>query len=88
MNKFMKFWEKRRDLVLIGVGLLLLFSLVMIPIWANHEAEKDKPMEPTSMKGIRASSFEYKGHQYVLFEKSNILRSSNIVHDPDCKKCK
>lgn len=83
-----KLWVEWKDVVLIGIGLMMLLCLVLIPIWANHNAEKNNPMDSTSEKGIKAKPFEYKGHQYILFEKSNFFGSSSVVHDPDCMKCK
>ena len=69
--KFKKFWSEWRDLVLIGVGLLLLLSLFLIGLLANRSA-KNNPMDSTSEKGIEARSFDYKGHKYILFEKTNV----------------
>lgn len=82
--KFKKFWSEWRDLVLIGVGLLLLFSLFGIALFNNNKAKKNNPMNPTSEKGIEARSFDYKGHKYILFEKTNVFGQISVVHDPDC----
>ena len=82
--KFKKFWSEWRDLVLIGVGLLLLLSLFLIALLANRNA-KNNPMDSTSEKGIEARSFNYKGHKYILFEKTNVFGQISVVHDPDCK---
>ena len=86
--KFKKIWVEWKDVIQIGVALMALFGLFLVILLANHNAEKNYPMDSTSEKGIRAKSFEYKGHQYVLFEKSNFFGSSSGVHDPDCKICK
>ena len=85
--KFKKFWSEWRDLVLIGVGLLLLLSLFLIALLANRSA-KNNPMDSTSEKGIEARSFDYKGHKYILFEKTNLFGQISVVHDPNCCKCK
>lgn len=85
---FYKFWAKWRDQIMIGLGVSAIVLLLMTPLIANKLSERDNPMELSSDEGIQAKSFEYKGHQYVLFEKRNIIRSSSIVHDPDCNKCK
>lgn len=84
--KYKRLWVEWRDWVLVGSVSLLLFCLMMIPVWANHNAEKNNPMDLTSKKGMRAKSFEYKGHRYILFEKSDFFGSSSVLHDPDCCK--
>ena len=82
--KFKRFWVEWRDWVLIGTAMLLLFCLLMLPVWANHNAEKKTPMYITSEKDIEAKSFEYKGHKYLLFEKTNLVGPISVLHDPDC----
>lgn len=33
--------------------------------------------------------FEYKGHDYILFDSGNgHWAGGGVVHDPDCNKCK
>jgi hypothetical protein len=82
--KFKRLWVEWKDVVLIGIAFMALFGLFAVALWANHNAEKNNPMDSTSEKGIRAKSFEYKGHQYILFKKSNFFGESSVVHDPDC----
>ena len=82
--KFKKLWSEWRDLVLIGVGLSLLFCLFLIALLANRSA-KNNQGDSTSEKGIEARSFDYKGHKYILFEKTNVFGQISVVHDPDCK---
>lgn len=83
--KFKKFWEKYDALVL---GVLALFILFWVPVGIHLSNRYNNPTDPTSEKGIEAKSFEYKGHQYILFEKTNLFGQISIVHDPDCNKCK
>lgn len=83
--KFKKFWNEWRDLILIGVGLSLLFSLFLIALLANRNA-KNSQVDSTSEKGIEARTFDYKGHKYILFEKANVFGQISVVHDPDCCK--
>ena len=45
-------------------------------------------MDSTSEKGIEARAFDYKGHKYILFEKTNVFGQISVVHDPNCCKCK
>ena len=84
--KFKKFWAEWRDTVFVGIIILLLLSIWMMPFWANHNAEKNNPMDSTTEKGIRAKSFEYKGHKYILFEEKSVFGHISVVHDPDCCK--
>ena len=84
--KFKKFWAECKDLAWLIYGFLLLFSLFLIPILANHFAEKKNPSDLTSEKGIEAKPFEYKSHKYILFEKTNVFGQISVVHDPDCCK--
>lgn len=86
--KFKKIWGECKDGVALGIGLFALLGVILIPSWGNHNEEKDTPMELTSEKSIRAESFDYKGHQYILFERSSPLGSSSVLHNPDCRKCK
>ena len=84
--KFKKFWAECKDLAWLVYGFLLLLSIWMMPFWANHNAEKNNPMDSTTEKGIRAKSLEYKGHKYILFEENSVLGQISVVHDPDCCK--
>ena len=86
--KIKRLWLEYKDWILVGIAFLLLFCLFMIPLWANHKAEKNNPKDSTSDKGIVANTFEYKGHQYILFEKTNVFGPISVVHDPDCCKMK
>ena len=86
--KFKEFWGEWKDWVLMSVGLLLLFSLFGIALFNINDAKKENPMDPTSEKGIEARAFDYKGHKYILFEKTNVFGQISVVHDPNCCKCK
>ena len=81
--KFKKFWEKYYDVVL---GILALLILFWLPVGIHLSNRNNAPTDSTSVKGIEAKSFEYKGHQYILFEKTNVLGQISVVHDPDCCK--
>ena len=83
--KFKKFWSEWRDMFSISVGLSLLFCLFLIALLVNRSA-KNNPMDSTSEKGIEARSFDYKGHKYILFEKTSVFGQISVVHDPDCCK--
>jgi hypothetical protein len=37
---------------------------------------------------LKASHFDYKGHQYIMFRCESDFRTQTIVHDPDCFHCK
>jgi len=84
--KFKRFWEESGDLVTIGICLLFLFGLMMFPYFANQIAQKNNPMDSTSVKDIKAKSLEYKGHKYLLFERTNLVGPISVIHDPDCCK--
>lgn len=81
--KFKKFWEKYDALVL---GVLVLLVLFWVPVGIHLNNRNNTPMDSTSEKGIEAKSFEYKGHKYLLFEKTNVFGPISVVHDPDCCK--
>jgi hypothetical protein len=55
-----------------------------------HESlEKERhPIRVPLEKDIEARSFDYKGHKYILFEKTNVFGQISVVHDPNCCKCK
>lgn len=84
--RFKRLWVEWKDVVLMGVGLTLVFGIFAWSLWSLHNTEKNNPMDPTSEKGIEARSFEYKGHKYLLFEKTNVFGPISVVHDPDCCK--
>lgn len=67
--------------IAVAVGMLP-FSLI------GRNAKKNDPRESTSEEVIKATTFDYKGHQYILFEENRSFGASSILHNPDCKKCK
>lgn len=85
MNKFKKIWEKYDALIL---GVLLLAILFWVPVGIHLYNRDNTPVDSTSEKGIEAKSLEYKGHKYLLFEKTDFFGPISVVHDPDCNKCK
>lgn len=85
--KFKRLWVEWKDTLLIGIGLTLVFGMFAWSLWSLHNSGKNNPMDLTSEEGIRAKAIEYKGHQYILFEKSNVFGSSCVVLNPDCSKC-
>ena len=86
--KYKKIWEERKDTVMVCIAFIVLFSVMMSLTLVNHNSEKNTPMESTSEEAIKARSFDYKGHQYILFEENRSFGASSILHNPDCKKCK
>ena len=85
LKKFMIEYEDVAVICIIFIAVavgLLPFSLL------SHNAEKNDPRESTSEEAIKARSFDYKGHQYILFEENRSFGASSILHNPDCKKCK
>ena len=87
-NKFKKFWEEYRIGILVGIAIPVTFAWLLTPVLISHNEEEETPMESTSDKSIRAETFDYKGHQYILFSTGSRLGPSGFLHDPDCKKCK
>ncbi len=85
---FKKIWEEHRDGVSLGIALFVLVGVMGSLLWIKHDDKRDIPMESTSEKNIRAELFDYKGHQYIMFEESRAFGASSILHNPDCKKCK
>ena len=87
-GKLKKFMTEHEDvavicIIFIGVAIgMLPFSLIGL------NAKKNDPRELTSEEGIKATSFDYKGHQYILFDETRSFGASSILHNPDCKKCK
>lgn len=71
---------------MIGFGFLALFSLFGIALINNSKAKKERPSDSTYENGIEAKSLEYKGHKYILFERTNLVGPISIIHDPDCCK--
>lgn len=86
--KLKKIWEKHMDVIALGITLFVLACVMMSLALVNHNSEKNTPMESTSEEEIRAKSFDYKGHQYILFEETRPLGASSFLHNPDCRKCK
>ena len=87
-NMFKKIWEEHQDGVSLGIAMVVLAGVMLSLLWVKHDEKRDVQMESTSEESIRAESFDYKGHQYILFEESRAFGASSILHNPDCKKCK
>ena len=87
-NKFKKFFREHIVIFALGALPFILAGWLLIPSWISHNGEEDTPMESTTDNSISAESFEYKGHQYILFSTGSRLGPSGFLHDPDCKKCK
>ena len=87
-DKFKKIGEDWKVIVMVGIGLCVVLGWLLIPALISHNKEEDTPMESTSDKSIRAASFDYKGHQYILFMGNSRLGPSGFLHNPDCRKCK
>lgn len=87
-NMFKKIWEEHQDGVTLGIALFVLVGVMGSLLWIKHNDTRDIPMDSTSVEEIKAKSFDYKGHQYIMFEESRAFGASSILHNPDCKKCK
>ena len=88
MKKLKKIWEEHQEGVALGIAMFVLAGVMFMLFRTSHNAEGEFPMESTSEEKIKAKSFDYKGHQYILFEEARALGASSILHNPDCKKCK
>lgn len=84
---FKNFLRKHRDSIIFGGCISVMAIIMLMPLWIDNDKE-DTPMESTSDKIIKAESFYYKGHQYLLFSTGSRHGPSGILHDPDCTKCK
>ena len=87
-NKFKKILAERRDGVALSIALIVIAGVMLSSSLISHNAEENDPRESTSEEGIKATSFDYKGHQYILFEENRSFGASSILHNPDCRKCK
>ena len=83
--RFKRLWVEWKDVVLMGVGLTLVFGIFAWSLWSLPNTDNNT-MDSTTEKGIKAKSFEYKGHKYLLFEKTYVFGPISVVHDPDCCK--
>jgi hypothetical protein len=86
--KFKKIWAEHEEGFVLGIALFGLLGVMLSLLWVKHDEKRDILMESTSEKSIRAELFDYKGHQYILFEESRAFGASSFLHNPDCKKCK
>ena len=87
-SKFKMIWEEHQDGVSLGIASFVLAGVMLSLFWVKHDEKKDIPMESTSEEDVKAKTFDYKGHQYILFEECRAFGESSILHNPDCKKCK
>lgn len=85
MNKLKKFWDEYDALIIFLFSMSFLF---WVPTCIHLFNIDNTPVDSTSEKGIEAKSLEYKGHKYLLFEKTDFFGPISVVHDPDCNKCK
>lgn len=81
--KFMKFLRENDVLIVVVLFILILF---WVSVGIHRYNRDNTPVDSTSEKGIEAKTFEYKGHKYILFEKTNVFGPISVVHDPDCCK--
>ena len=86
--KLKKILEEHEDGAVICLLFFVIGGLGLSLSLIGHHAEKNDPRESTSEEAIKARSFDYKGHQYILFEENRSFGASSILHNPDCKKCK
>ena len=87
-NKLKKIWEKHMEGIALGIALIVLAGVMFVFFRTSHNVDETLAMEPTSEEEIKAKTFDYKGHQYILFEEARPLGASSFLHNPDCKKCK
>lgn len=66
----------------------VLGGVMLMPLRIRRDAEKNTPMELTSEEEFKAKTFDYRGHQYILFEEARRFGASSFLHNPDCKKYK
>lgn len=81
-------WEEHMEGISLGIALFVLVGVMLMLFRTSHNVDETLAMEPTSENVIKAKTFDYKGHQYILFEEARALGSSSVLHNPDCKKCK
>ena len=82
-DKLKKFFAEHRDNVVFYMAMLDLAGVMLSLTLISNNTER----ESTSEEEIKAKSFDYKGHQYILFDENHTFGASSILHDPDCKKC-
>lgn len=70
MNKLKKIWEEYMNGISLGIALIVLAGVMFVFFRTSHKADEITKMESTSEKEIKAKSFDYKGHQYILFEEA------------------
>lgn len=86
--KFKKIWGEWKNTIMAITAFIIVACLMLSLSWIKHDDKQNNPMESTSEEKIKAKSFDYKGHQYILFEECRAFGASSFIHDPDCKKCK
>ena len=84
--KFKKIWGDWRETIMVVIAFIVLACVMLSISWIKHDDKQNNPMESTSEEKIKAKSFDYKGHQYILFEECRAFEASSFIHDPDCKK--
>ena len=86
-DKFKNILAEHEDAVVICI-IFIVVAVGMLPFsLIGRNAKKNDPRESTSEEGIKATSFDYKGHQYILLEENRSFGASSILHNPDCRKC-
>ena len=85
-NKLKKIWEEYMNGISLGIALIVLAGVMFMFFRSNHNADETLKMEPTSENVIKAKTFDYKGHQYILFEEARRFGTSSFLHNPDCKE--
>lgn len=86
--KLKKIWEEHMEGIALGIALIVLGGVMFMLFRTSQNVDETLAMEPTSENVINAKTFDYRGHQYILFEETRPLVSSSFLHNPDCKKCK
>lgn len=86
--KLKKIWKEHMEGISLGIAFIVLVIVMLKLFRVSHNADETLVMESTSENAIKAKTFDYKGHQYILFEEARSFGASSFLHSPDCKKCK
>ena len=87
-DKLKKFMIEHENVAVICI-IFIAVAVGMLPfLLIGRNVKKNDPRESTSEEGIKATSFDYKEHQYILFKENRSFGASSILHNPDCRKYK
>ena len=73
------------DTFFICLGIATLVGYVSFLAWGAYKSDQRYyAQDETSNEYLRARTFVYDRHRYILFERHNVVGNTYIVHDPDC----